>query len=362
MAEGSIWTDLRSSLGSKIWRFTLGWFLVKTTTHIEHQFLAEWRLGGGASFIWRAPNLLGAGFLGFAQKSPIIHKLRSICISTRCLAHEAGGFGDVHFEAQYEALAAGLEREWDEIPGTEMTFIVFWSRTPAFNTAKNRRSENTGSLATGSTHGLEAPVVSVRSQFGSTDGPPLYVNYTPRRLQRASIRSPPGFKDLTLLSLSERGITHRTPSGTPGFVALGLGVASTGQSGEFLQCCFDNGQGAGCTYWTLLSSATENLLVFNLYWAPEGFGASPVGYCRQFESATVIAAMRVVWQQVQPVDANLIEVEALVESVRSPPNRRAHGNLPASDGDWGIFIPRRRLGPSRRSDFEISFTELYWTK
>ncbi|KAJ7163307.1 hypothetical protein C8R46DRAFT_337862 [Mycena filopes] len=27
----------------------------------------------------------------------------------------------------------------------------------------------------------------------------------------------------------------------------GSGQASRGQSGEFLQCCLDNGQGAGCT-------------------------------------------------------------------------------------------------------------------
>ncbi|KAJ7745375.1 hypothetical protein B0H16DRAFT_1856372 [Mycena metata] len=43
---------------------------------------------------------------------------------------QAGGFGYVSSEAEYDALLEGLEKEWDEIPGTEKELIIFWARKP----------------------------------------------------------------------------------------------------------------------------------------------------------------------------------------------------------------------------------------
>ncbi|KAJ7137667.1 S-adenosyl-L-methionine-dependent methyltransferase [Mycena epipterygia] len=43
---------------------------------------------------------------------------------------EAGGYGYVTSEAEYDELLEGLEREWDEVPGTEKEFIIFWARKP----------------------------------------------------------------------------------------------------------------------------------------------------------------------------------------------------------------------------------------
>ncbi|KAJ7866148.1 hypothetical protein B0H13DRAFT_2253964 [Mycena leptocephala] len=43
---------------------------------------------------------------------------------------EAGGFGYVTSEAEYDDLLCGLEREWDEIPGTEKEFVIFVARKP----------------------------------------------------------------------------------------------------------------------------------------------------------------------------------------------------------------------------------------
>ncbi|KAJ7578141.1 S-adenosyl-L-methionine-dependent methyltransferase [Mycena floridula] len=43
---------------------------------------------------------------------------------------EKGGFGYVRSEAEYDALIAGMEREWDEIPGTTKEYFVFWARKP----------------------------------------------------------------------------------------------------------------------------------------------------------------------------------------------------------------------------------------
>ncbi|KAF8205710.1 S-adenosyl-L-methionine-dependent methyltransferase [Mycena galopus ATCC 62051] len=43
---------------------------------------------------------------------------------------EAGGLGVVTSEAEYDELVDGLEKEWDEIPGTEKEFIIIWARKP----------------------------------------------------------------------------------------------------------------------------------------------------------------------------------------------------------------------------------------
>ncbi|KAJ7574876.1 S-adenosyl-L-methionine-dependent methyltransferase [Mycena floridula] len=43
---------------------------------------------------------------------------------------QAGGFGVVSSEAEYDALLEGTEKEWDEIPGTGLKFTIFWARKP----------------------------------------------------------------------------------------------------------------------------------------------------------------------------------------------------------------------------------------
>ncbi|KAJ6516921.1 S-adenosyl-L-methionine-dependent methyltransferase [Mycena vitilis] len=44
---------------------------------------------------------------------------------------QAGGYGIVATESEYDALVEGLEKEWDEIiPRTKKEFVVFWARKP----------------------------------------------------------------------------------------------------------------------------------------------------------------------------------------------------------------------------------------
>ncbi|KAJ7715573.1 S-adenosyl-L-methionine-dependent methyltransferase [Mycena maculata] len=44
---------------------------------------------------------------------------------------EAGGFGYVSSEAEYDELVECLEKEWDEVPGAEKEFIILWARKPS---------------------------------------------------------------------------------------------------------------------------------------------------------------------------------------------------------------------------------------
>ncbi|KAF7311460.1 S-adenosyl-L-methionine-dependent methyltransferase [Mycena kentingensis (nom. inval.)] len=67
-----------------------------------------------------------AGPSGVAMKTNHVGVLRGI--KTPVL--QAGGFGIVSSEAEYDALVEGLDREWDEVPGTDKEFIVFWARKP----------------------------------------------------------------------------------------------------------------------------------------------------------------------------------------------------------------------------------------
>ncbi|KAJ7367599.1 hypothetical protein DFH08DRAFT_980111 [Mycena albidolilacea] len=55
----------------------------------------------------------GSSFKGF--KTPIL---------------EVGGFGYVRSEKEYDMLLEGAEKEWDEIPGTEKEFVIFWVKKP----------------------------------------------------------------------------------------------------------------------------------------------------------------------------------------------------------------------------------------
>ncbi|KAF7295425.1 S-adenosyl-L-methionine-dependent methyltransferase [Mycena indigotica] len=42
----------------------------------------------------------------------------------------AGGYGIVSSESEYDQLVEDLHREWEEVPGTDKEFIVFWARKP----------------------------------------------------------------------------------------------------------------------------------------------------------------------------------------------------------------------------------------
>ncbi|KAJ7260478.1 S-adenosyl-L-methionine-dependent methyltransferase [Mycena haematopus] len=43
---------------------------------------------------------------------------------------EAGGYGKIATEAEYDALIEGQAKEWDEIPGTKREFFIFCARKP----------------------------------------------------------------------------------------------------------------------------------------------------------------------------------------------------------------------------------------
>jgi hypothetical protein len=43
---------------------------------------------------------------------------------------QAGGYGYVSSEEEYDGLLEGLEREWDEIPGTHVKFVTFCAKKP----------------------------------------------------------------------------------------------------------------------------------------------------------------------------------------------------------------------------------------
>ncbi|KAJ6548614.1 S-adenosyl-L-methionine-dependent methyltransferase [Mycena capillaripes] len=68
-----------------------------------------------------------AGTTGVSNKVNHVAVLRGI--KTPIL--NAGGYGYVSSEAEYDALLEGLEKEWDEVPGTEKEFIIFWAKKPA---------------------------------------------------------------------------------------------------------------------------------------------------------------------------------------------------------------------------------------
>jgi ubiquinone/menaquinone biosynthesis C-methylase UbiE len=68
-----------------------------------------------------------AGEIGVANGANYTGVLRGI----KAPVLEAGGFGYVTSEAEYDELLDGLEREWDEIPGTKKQFIIFWARKPS---------------------------------------------------------------------------------------------------------------------------------------------------------------------------------------------------------------------------------------
>ncbi|KAJ7164311.1 S-adenosyl-L-methionine-dependent methyltransferase [Mycena filopes] len=67
-----------------------------------------------------------AGDVGVANRINHLGAMRGL--KTPIL--EAGGFGYVRSDAEYEALLAGVEKEWEEVPGTELKMIIFWAHKP----------------------------------------------------------------------------------------------------------------------------------------------------------------------------------------------------------------------------------------
>ncbi|KAJ6525726.1 S-adenosyl-L-methionine-dependent methyltransferase [Mycena capillaripes] len=67
-----------------------------------------------------------AGDIGAANAKNHVGVLRGI--KTPVL--EAGGFGYVTSEAEYDELLNGLEKEWDEIPGSDKEFVIICARKP----------------------------------------------------------------------------------------------------------------------------------------------------------------------------------------------------------------------------------------
>jgi len=77
---------------------------------VEHSpCIGKW---GGEDGIINRDNHLGV-FRGI--KTPVL---------------QAGGFGYVSSEAEYDTLLEGTRKEWDEIPGTRKKFTMFWARKP----------------------------------------------------------------------------------------------------------------------------------------------------------------------------------------------------------------------------------------
>ncbi|KAJ7219561.1 S-adenosyl-L-methionine-dependent methyltransferase [Mycena pura] len=68
-----------------------------------------------------------AGENGAAMHSNHVGVLRGI--KTPVL--QAGGYGLVSSEAEFDALVEGLAKEWEEAPGCDKEFIVFWARKPS---------------------------------------------------------------------------------------------------------------------------------------------------------------------------------------------------------------------------------------
>ncbi|KAJ6502234.1 hypothetical protein C8R45DRAFT_613009 [Mycena sanguinolenta] len=67
-----------------------------------------------------------AGEIGVANAKNHVGVLRGM--KTPVL--EAGGYGYVTSEIEYDELLNGLAKEWDEIPGIERDFIIIWARKP----------------------------------------------------------------------------------------------------------------------------------------------------------------------------------------------------------------------------------------
>ncbi|KAJ7806431.1 S-adenosyl-L-methionine-dependent methyltransferase [Mycena olivaceomarginata] len=73
------------------------------------QYMGKWAGEDGAA---NAANHL-AFFRG--MKTPIL---------------EAGGYGKIATESEYDVLVKGLEKEWEEIAGIKREFYIFWARKP----------------------------------------------------------------------------------------------------------------------------------------------------------------------------------------------------------------------------------------
>ncbi|KAF8144709.1 hypothetical protein K438DRAFT_1873283 [Mycena galopus ATCC 62051] len=65
-------------------------------------------------------------------ESGIINRINQLAIfkAYKTPVLKAGGIGYVSSEEEYDLLLEGVEREWDEISGTEKEFFIFWAKKP----------------------------------------------------------------------------------------------------------------------------------------------------------------------------------------------------------------------------------------
>ncbi|KAJ7730919.1 hypothetical protein B0H14DRAFT_3616644 [Mycena olivaceomarginata] len=65
-------------------------------------------------------------------ESGVINRINQVAVfkAYKTPVLKAGGIGYVSSEEEYDLLLEGVEREWDEIPGTEKEFLIFWAKKP----------------------------------------------------------------------------------------------------------------------------------------------------------------------------------------------------------------------------------------
>jgi hypothetical protein len=68
----------------------------------------------------------------WAGEAGVAHRINQVSVfkGFKTPILEAGGFGYVRSEKEYDMLVERAEKEWDEIPGTEKEFVIFWAKKP----------------------------------------------------------------------------------------------------------------------------------------------------------------------------------------------------------------------------------------
>ncbi|KAJ7691630.1 S-adenosyl-L-methionine-dependent methyltransferase [Mycena rosella] len=72
-----------------------------------------------------------AGFVDICEESQLVAGMRALKTPTL----DAGGYGHISSEAEFDALLDGVERELDEAPtaenpGIQINYVIFWARKP----------------------------------------------------------------------------------------------------------------------------------------------------------------------------------------------------------------------------------------
>jgi SAM-dependent methyltransferase len=68
----------------------------------------------------------------WAGEAGVAHRMNQVSLfkGFKTPILEAGGFGYVRSEKEYDMLLEGAEKEWDVIPGTEKEFSILWAKKP----------------------------------------------------------------------------------------------------------------------------------------------------------------------------------------------------------------------------------------